>query len=53
MGDLFCFKIVMILPIFQILGIVLCTMEWLKMSVRALMATVLMLCSSSPRLSNA
>ena len=28
MGDLFGFKMVMILPIFQILGIVLCNMEW-------------------------
>ena len=30
MGDLFGFKMVMILPIFQMLGIVLCTMEWLR-----------------------
>ena len=39
MGDLFGFKMVMILPVFQMLGIVLCIMEWLNMSVRALMAT--------------
>ena len=35
MGDLFGFKMVMIVPIFQMLG----TMEWLNMSVRAMMAT--------------
>ena len=34
MGDLLGFKMVMILPIFQMLGIVLCIMEWLNMSVR-------------------
>ena len=39
MGDLFGFKMVMILPIFQMLGIVLCIMEWLNLSVRALIAT--------------
>ena len=39
MGDLLGFKMVMILPIFQMLGIVLCSMEWLNMSVSALMAT--------------
>jgi len=38
-GDLLGFKMVMILPIFQMLGIVLCSMEWLNMSVSALMAT--------------
>ena len=38
-GDLFGFKKVMILPIFQILGIVLCNIEWLNMSVRTVMAT--------------
>ena len=37
MGDLLCFKMVMILPILQMLGIVFCSMEWLNMSVRALM----------------
>ena len=40
-GDMFGFRMAMNLPVFQILGIVLCTMEWLNMSVRALMATSL------------
>ena len=48
MGDLLGFKMVIILPIFQMLGIVLCRMEWLDMSVRALMATGI-LQSSIPR----
>ena len=39
MGVLFGFRIVIILAIFHVLGIELCTMEWLKMSVRALIAT--------------
>ena len=39
MGDLLGFKMVMILPNFQMLGIVFRSMEWLNMSVRALMAT--------------
>lgn len=39
MGDLLGFRIGIILAVFQILGIMLCVMEWLKMSVRALMAT--------------
>ena len=39
MGDLLGFKMVMSSPIFQMLGIMLCSIEWLNMSVRALMAT--------------
>ena len=38
MGGLCGFSIGVILASFQMLGMQLCVMEWLKMSVRALMA---------------